>query len=190
MEPADLNSLKGIYRFSKSKNTVYIDISIDFYWEIYNEWDFSPLINRDLDDDLFQYLDECAGEIHKRYKLCIAFHLPERIKEPEKEKSSTRSIRNFFNYQIRKQKTKITELKKKSLLYGLLGLLLLIIGSFLGKLIAKTLFVGFVVEGLTIGAWVLFWELFSTLFFSLHEISTRINRLQRLKDSKIEYHYR
>ncbi len=34
--------MKGVYRYSKRFNTSYVDIIIDSYTELFNEWDFSP----------------------------------------------------------------------------------------------------------------------------------------------------
>jgi hypothetical protein len=52
----DDSKILGLYRMRK--NTLLIDIEVKFYREIFNTWDFSPELNRDLDDDLFEYLEE------------------------------------------------------------------------------------------------------------------------------------
>jgi hypothetical protein len=44
-------------------------------------------------------------------------------------------------------------------------------------------------EGFNIGGWVLFWELFHTLFFRKSKIKESMIILERLHDAKITYRY-
>ena len=53
-------NLKKLFRYNKEKNAFIIDISIDFYKSLYNEWDFSPFKRRDLDADLLTFIDESS----------------------------------------------------------------------------------------------------------------------------------
>ena len=48
-----------IYRFDEAKGSFCIDIDLDFYRELYSEWDFSLQRNRDMDKDLLEYLVDC-----------------------------------------------------------------------------------------------------------------------------------
>ena len=76
-------------------NTTDININIDYYREIYNEWDFSPLNNSDLDDDLFEYLEESVSEIPKKNKVCIVFHIPASIHDRKRTKKHRRLQKLF-----------------------------------------------------------------------------------------------
>ena len=174
------------YRFSNKKNLIYIDIRIDFYREIYNVWDFSPMINRDLDDDLLEYIESSAEEIPMKYSLCIVFHLPQKIRDPDKEE---KSIIGFQNYEIRKLKQQRKNNFKKSGFYFLFGLILIFIASLLRKISLPILFIDVLIEGFFIGGWVLFWELFSAIFFKQNDMRRRGKILSRLMNSKIVYHY-
>lgn len=171
----------------KPQNITDININVDYYREIYNEWDFSPLNNSDLDDDLFEYLEESASEISKKNKIRIVFHIPNAIKDQEKEQKSVEGFKNYFSYQIKVNTSKLKTTKKNSLGYGLFGLFLLFFGYLLNRIIPETLFVDFLIEGFFIGGWVLFWELFNSLFFEQTEIKDKIAVLQRLLDAEIQY---
>ncbi|MDP2684841.1 MAG: hypothetical protein Q8P20_07445 [bacterium] len=171
----------------KKTPTTDININVDYYREIYNEWDFSPLNNSDLDDDLFEYLEESASEIPKKHKIRIIFHIPPSIQDTEKEKKGIEGMRNYFNYYIKKYNYKLKLEKRNSVAYGIFGLFLLFIGSLLERIIPEVIFADFLIEGFFIGGWVLFWELFSTLFFRQGKINERISNFKRLFNADIIY---
>ena len=177
------------YRYSRQANTMYIDIHIDFYREIYNVWDFSPLVNRDLDDDLFEYLENCAGEIPKKYQLAIVFYLPAGKQDPEKESKSIRGFRNYFQYQLHKLRLARKNIFRQISLYGFFGLILIFLATGLRQAAPALPFIDVIIEGLFIGGWVLFWELFSGIFFKQADIRHRKNILTRLMQAEIAYQY-
>jgi hypothetical protein len=180
---------KDFYRYDKEKNTIYIDIKIDYYKEIYNIWDFSPLYRRDLDDDLYDYLESCVKDIPKKYHLCIVFHVHEKIRDEEKEKNSITGYKNYFQYQIKKLNQRIRGMKQKMLVYFGFGLLFIFFGNLLYLNIDEKNIFYFLIEGLFIGGWVLFWELFSIIFFKFKNFRDEKKLLNRLKDSQIIYSY-
>lgn len=181
------SEVKGLYRYSKELNTVYIDIDIDFYREIYNEWDFSPVTNSDLDDDLIEYLEDCAWEIGRKHQICIVFHIPSNIKDDLAEKKSISGFYNFFNYKIKRQFLKLKAIKRQSFLYFIFGVLFLLFATFISNTLPEALLTEFVIEGMLIGGWVLFWEMFNNIFFKTQEYRSRIKILKRLRDCKIDY---
>jgi len=184
-----INHPKLNYRYSSESNTIFIDIQINFYREIYNEWDFSPLINRDLDDDLFEYLESCAAEIPKKYSLCIVFNIPEKLKDNKKEEKNIIGFQNYFKYQIRKLRMEQKNNIKNSVLYGFFGILLIFIAYFIRKTSFSIPFIDVIIEGFFIGGWVLFWELFSAIFFKQNNMGRRKYILTRLMKSNIVYKY-
>ncbi|MBN1410192.1 MAG: hypothetical protein JW969_05055 [Spirochaetales bacterium] len=175
------------YRYSG--NTVYIDIRIDFYREIYNEWDFSPMVNRDLDDDLLEYIESSAEEIPQKYSLCIVFNIPRNLKDADKEEKSIKGFHYFFTYQIRRIKIERKKNFRSAFMYGFFGLVLIFIAYFLRQASFNIPFFDVIIEGFFIGGWVLFWELFSSIFFKHRNIIHRKNTLERLMKSTIMYRY-
>jgi len=170
--------------------TVFIDIKLHYYREVFNTWDFSPLLNRDLDDDLFEYLEECVREIPKRNTVEIALHLPKDLKDRGKESMNTESFRNFFDYKIRKLQIMRRELYSNTFRYSLFGILFISLGYFLENGITPhSGLIKILREGFFIGGWVLFWELFSTIFFRKSDIKKTMTSLTRLKNAAIVYEY-
>ena len=177
--------------YRTDENFIYIDISLSYYRELYNEWDFSPVRNRDLDDDLLEYLEDCFSEIPYKYKTIISINLPAAIRDPDKEEQGINSISNFFRYQMRKVRLERKMSVFQSLKYGLTGIVLLAAANsskyFLkGKFLPEDI----VTEGLFIGGWVLFWEMFSIYFFHIGIFNKKINIYKRFLTTKIEYRYK
>ncbi|MFA5830999.1 MAG: hypothetical protein WC878_04190 [Candidatus Paceibacterota bacterium] len=183
---------KDLYRYSKELNTSYIDVEIDFYRELYNEWDFSPITNRDLDEELFEFLESCVSEINRRHKINIVFHIPENLKDPEKEEKSIKGFENYFNYEIRKQNNKIRTTTQNAITSGIYGLAFLFAGTWAIRFVEEHetyAYLAFLAEGILIGGWVLGWELVSIIFFKSKELFAQRKILERLMEAKIVFEY-
>ncbi len=177
----------NLYRHNKNTRKAYIDISLDNYREIYNEWDFSPQIKKDLDSDLLEFLKGSAEEIPDNYKIEIVCHLPEGIRNPQKEQTSSESFRNIFRYNIRRLDFKLKRKNKEMAFYAVAGLILITLGNVVSR---SAILPGEILgEGFYIGGWVLFWELFSTIFFNHNEYRNERQDLKRLYHADISYHY-
>jgi hypothetical protein len=184
---------KDLYRYSKELNTCFIDIEIDFYRELYNEWDFSPITNRDLDEELFEFLEASVEDISPKYNICIVFNIPENLKDTEKEEKSKQGFLNYFNYEIRKQNNKIRKAANHAITCGIYGMLFLFAGSSVTNFLENHDYYSnfsFLAEGLIIGGWVFGWTLVEIVFLKSEELFAQRNILERLKTAKIEFNYR
>ncbi|HBH13594.1 MAG TPA: hypothetical protein DDX29_10860 [Clostridiales bacterium] len=181
---------KSLYRYSDEKLCFFIDVQLDGYREIYNEWDFSPLYNRDIDEDLAKYLNNCYMEIPFKAKTIISISVPKEVEDKAREEKSIESFKNYFMYLIRlKNKDKQT-LKKKMIYYLILGIGLLSLANFVETIQIMGNYIKILSQGLFIGGWVLFWELFSNIFFELNDIRKNLKIYYKMYYSDIEYSYR
>lgn len=99
-----LNELKKIYKYSDLDEAIIIDIQLQDYRDAYSDWDFSPFMNRDLDDNLTEYLLECSFEIPIKMKMIVNFHILNQEKNLSREEKSIIGMYNYFDYEIRKLK--------------------------------------------------------------------------------------
>lgn len=182
--------LKTIYRFNSQENAYNIDINLDNYRDVYSDWDYAPLTNRDLDEDLLKYIMSCSYEISKKHKLIVNFYLHKNIYDPKRESRSIEGINNYFAYKIREIKTERFILARSTFLFLLIGIMLLILGIFLEGIIEKEFFRRLTSEGLFIGAWVAMWEMFSIWFFKINELTLKLKHYKRLQVSTISYNYK
>jgi hypothetical protein len=180
--------LKRLYRFDENDKSYHVVIDLDTYRDVYSEWDYSPYNNRDLDEDLLEYLVECSEEISLKNKMVIDFYVPKEIVDPEREKKSILGFREYFSYSLRKIKSLKLRKLKNSFFFFLIG-----VGLYIGSNILKTSILNIYLsdilsEGLFIGAWVAIWEIFSILFFEVSNLNYKMKHFKRLKSASIFYH--
>ena len=183
-------ALRKIYHFDEIKGVFHIDIDLDYYRELYSEWDFSPQRNRDLDEDLFEYLVDCCDEIPTHHPVAIAINLPAAVYDSTREKRATQGFHNFFTYRIRREKNRYRGYFLKIIKYLCIGSFLLIAASMLENFFTGLSHTELIVEGLVIGAWVSIWEVFSVIFFKLADHRKKIKVIRRLLAADTVYRYR
>ncbi len=178
--------IRDLYRIQGKR--VQIDIRISSYQDFFSDWDYSPIKMRDLNDDLFSYLLECSMEIPQKYPLDIVLHIPEGVKNEKKELSNRTSYRNYLLYRHRLCLRERQNSYIRMVWFFLFGVLFIGIGYFLEGH-ERFAVIKILKEGFFIGGWVLFWELFSSLFFNIRELDKRISMVNRLVKAGLEFHY-
>lgn len=181
-----------MYRYSEKLNTSYVDVQIDSYMELFNEWDFSPSTKRDLNQEFYQYIEESAYEISKKHKICIVLNMPKALENLEKEEESRAGLICYLDYRLRLLNIDKKIMKRKGLRYGFGGLSLMLLGTIGDAFISASPYYEFLAllnEGFIIGGWVLFWELFTMMFFEMQELREKEKVIRRLKKSEVTFTY-
>ncbi len=181
--------LRKLYRFNREKNAYIIDISIDYYRDLYNDWDFSPFKRRDLDTDLVSFIEECSEEIPLRYKVIINFFMPLEMRDLEKEKRSKAGLNNYFKYMLYKVEGEIVKYRIRASKYALTGSVLVMIAFTLQKFIEHLIYLSLLPEGFFIGGWVFMWEVFTILFFQNADRKAKLREYRRLMEAEVNYNY-
>ncbi len=184
-----LKELKKLYQFDEKSGKFILDVQLEDYRDAYSEWDFSPFVNRDLDEDLMEYLLQCSFEIPLKNRVVIKFYILNQKVNESRENRSMTGIYNFFHYQIRKLNFQRNEVLKQMLSFFILGSGLLMVGAYFGDHIEKSLITGVLIEGLFIGGWVMLWEMFSAWIFDIKHIRHKKKHFQRLLEAEIQYRY-
>lgn len=181
--------LKKIYEYNEKEKLFTISIHLEEYRDVYSNWDFSPYNNRDLDDDLIEYMLECSYEIPIKYNFIIEFHLLNQKYNKEREDKSILGMKNYFSYQLRKLKGQRIRMLKEMTSFLLIGTALLSSAFYLSSLGSSSFFISIITEGFFIGGWVMLWEMFSSWFFDIKKLDLKISHFKRLKESPIKYLY-
>lgn len=181
--------LRQIYRYDPEDDTYVIDISLDNYLEIFNEWDRSPLRRKDLNHELFDFLEEASYEIPLKYKTKISFGIPENVKDKKRQENAITGLRNNFRYVIHFINRTISVNNRKSVVYASMGLLFIVLSTIFEKFITDTFFFNILAQGIFVGGWVLLWEAFSLFIFISYEHRDRRKRYRRYLESTIEFTY-
>ena len=181
--------IKKIYRYSKSDHAFLIDVQLEDYRDAYSDWDFSPFVNRDLDEDLTEYLLECSYEIPFKYNLVISFYILNQEKEESREKKSITGMYNFFDYKIRQLSNYRMRVFRDIFYYLLFGTILLITGSYVDIIFSDSFAAKVLSEGIFIGGWVMIWEMFSAWIFDVRKVTLKRKHFIRLKNTSLVYTY-
>jgi hypothetical protein len=184
-----LNELKKLYKYNKEKDSFTIDVQLEDYRDAYSDWDFSPFVNRDLDEDLTEYLLECSYEIPLKYNLTIDFHILNQEYNIAREEKSILGMHNYFKYQLRKLKNYYLRIVREIVTYLVIGSILLLAGFYFDSFFSESLLLSVVSEGLFIGGWVMLWEMFSAWLFDIQKAKNKFKHFERLNQSTIIYSY-
>lgn len=181
--------LKKLYEYDSECNSFIVDIQLQDYRDAYSEWDYSPFVNRDLDDDLIEFLLECSYEIPFRYGLKISCHIMNVSCDPSREERSKTGMHNYFLYQLRKLRNRRIRIAGDIITFLIIGSILLLSGFYLKQLFQETLVMSVLSEGIFVGGWVMLWEMFSAWFFDLKKARIKYKHFRRLSEAAIEYSY-
>ncbi len=138
---------------------IILDVAAKRVEDLYNDFDKSaPYIRRDLDQDLADYLIECARELG-RAPFIIRFTL---ANPPDESKSSRirHSLNTYFLYLAETEIQKILQMFRRSVILFAIGLCILFVAVSLNRLLGpeRSVTANVFAEGLTIAAWVSLWE--------------------------------
>jgi len=173
---------------STDTGEVIIDVSASRVQDLYDNFDkTAPYMRKDLDEQLVHYLLDCAREIGKT-KFVIHFNLD----EPTDEESNIRvreSVRDYFSYLKELETRKIRDMLRKSFFFLGIGLGILALSLWVGKITVSrsNVFIQVIGEGLTVAAWVSLWESLTTFLLQWTPNRNEIRLCDRLSKSQVYF---
>jgi len=182
------NYLKKIYKYDDINKRFVIEISLDYYLEIFNDWDAAPIKKKELDPDFLDYLETAGEDIPLRDMCALVFVMPKEVENQESEEITTQVFRNYFNFLIHHNKRDISKQFRRALTYMITGFIFVAIAYIMQQY--TTFFLEILSEGMFIGGWVFMWEAISLLFFKTTSLNRKIKRYRRFVDSSITYEYK
>lgn len=175
-----------ISRYERSKNgDILIDVTADKVEDLFNHFDRSaPYIQRDLDQDLVNYIIDSAKELGKEsFTICFTLtHLPDKVEISD----IRRSVNSFFLSLVEVERNKFRHMIRKSLIFFCIGIGILFISVWVNQKLGseRTVMADVFAEGLTVAAWVSLWEALATFLIKWFPHRTNINLFQRLATIK------
>lgn len=180
---------QDIYSYEESEKAYVIDVSLDAYEDVYDEWDASPFKKRDIEDEFDDFIRDSSSDIPLKYSLLIDLFLPKGVHSEKKEKLLVEAYVNFYEFKLRRELKAKQRLQRKVLNYFLLAMIFLFFGYFYSPSM-ESIFLKIVKEGIFIGGWVFLWEVFTLLFITISEKNREVRMMKRLLLAKIRFIYR
>ena len=175
-----------ISRYERNENgVILIDVTADKVEDLFNHFDRSaPYIQRDLDQDLVNYIVDSAKELGKE-PFTICFTLAQLPDEAELS-NIRRSVNSFFLSLVEVERNKFRHMIRKSLIFFSLGIGILFISVCVNQKLGsdRTVVADMLAQGLTVAAWVSLWEALATFLIKWFPYRTNINLYRRLASIK------
>lgn len=181
--------LQKIYEKNTSTGNYVIQVALDKYNDIFNDWDRAPFRKRDMDPDLANFLENCFEEIPSKHGVDICFYLPKEEKDVNREESLIAGIKTYYSFYMHQEIKVLKGSYRKIFNYLFSSLGLLAVSVFLSTIIGENIFLRTIQQGFNIGGWVFLWEVISMVFFRGREVSSEINKYQRFLNSLIYFKY-
>jgi len=174
-------------RYEKAINgSIIIDVNAVQVEDLYNDYDkSSPYIRRDLDQNLVDYLIDCAKEISPEpFIIRFTLHQP-----PDNNKQSRicRSVNAYFLYLAEIEQDKIMQMLRRSSILFSIGLAILFLSVSLNQALGleRSVITNVFAEGLTIAAWVSLWESLAIFLIEWLPHQKSIKLYRQLADVKL-----
>jgi hypothetical protein len=171
---------------------LHIDIKIKKINQLFNSFDPSPFLEKDLDDDAFEYIVSSVAEHPIKTKQKIVIHIPHTQRAKISEIEIKRGIHNFFEYKKliahRSIKSKLKE-GQFSFLIGIVFLVACTLFSEYVSLHTHSLGMKIVAEGLLIGGWVAMWKPISDLLYEWWPIWKDKRVYNKISQMDVEFRY-
>ena len=171
-----------INRYERNINgDIQVDVAAKKVEDLYNHFDRNaPYLQRDLDQDLVNYLTDCARELNKEpFSICFTLsNLPDETELLHIKQS----INSFFLSLVEAEKEKLWQRVRGSLVFFCIGIAILFISVWVNQQLGpdRTVVADVFAEGLTVAAWVSLWEALATLLIKWFPYRTNINLYRRL----------
>lgn len=179
--------LNKIYEKNPVTGNYVIEVALDKYTDVFNDWDNSPYKKRDMDPDLAIFLENCFDEIPQKQGVDICFYVPKEVKDVKREEVIISGIRTYYSFYLGQAKRALKEKYHKMLSYILTSLGLLAVSVFFSTIYKDSIILGTVQQGFNVGGWVFLWEAISMFFFRRNEELREIEKYGRFLNSSIYF---
>jgi hypothetical protein len=181
--------LDKLYSYNKNTNAYKIEISLDKYDDIYNEWDPTPFRKRDIEEEFVKYVMDSSTDIPMRYNLELDLYLPENMKDDKKERNAKSALKTYFGYMLDKNKRTLISSIARCARSAFIGVVLLCVYYFSLEGLSDNLSKVFV-EGVSILGWVALWDVGEELLLRLINMINKRRNLKRISKAKVEFIYK
>jgi hypothetical protein len=157
--------------------------------QLFNSLDPSPFLERDLDDDLVDYITSWAREIPKHRPLRLQIQVRQPPRRGDEVETLRQAIHNHFTNSAQLKRNEFRQLMRRgrlSLLIGLAVLSTAMLASQLVETASAEPLLKLLREGILIGGWVAMWRPLEILLYDWWPVRAERQLHERLRDAEIE----
>lgn len=184
----DKKFYQKLYIYDKISKKYLIDVSLDDYNDVYDEWDPSPFKRRDIEEEFNHFIVNSSEDIPLKFDIGIVLYLPASKKDEKRELTLISAYKNYYEYIMQKESSNKSHLTSRILFNLFFSFTLLFIGYFFFKT-TENIFLEVFKEGIFIGGWVFLWEFFTSMFYTRHDLNNEYKLFRRLYKADISFVY-
>lgn len=177
------------YEFADD-GSIILDVTATRIEDLFNDFDkMSPYAKKDLDQDFSSYLIDCGREIGS-HPFVIRINLATAAGD-EPMSRCRMGIRNFFLYQKDLEIDEVRSMLRKSLIFLVIGIGILVLSIRIHQgIAANTSVISRVfAEGLTVAAWVSLWEALATFLIHWTPHRRLIKLYERIANAAVLFRF-
>lgn len=181
-----MKKLESFYR--REGETYLIEIKLHELNQLFNSFDPSPFLERELDGNAREYIVTAAGEFSLSTPLKLVFYLPP-DERSDAEKNLPPALYNFFNYCQQVEQRQLRAVFKQgrlALTFGLVSLFVCLTLSDIVSKLGESSFIHFIEEGLIIIGWVSLWKPAEIFLFEWWPVRSKLRVYKKLARIPIE----
>jgi hypothetical protein len=189
---SDLLRPKYKIEWSGKNKVELIEIKIRKINQLFNSFDPSPFLEKDLDDDAFEYIVSSVGEHSLKTKQKIIIYMPRNQQRKVSEHEIRRAIHHFFEYKSLLADRSIKLKLQEGQLSFVIGIIFLASCLLIRELIISrqdNLAISILAEGLIIGGWVAMWKPISNILYDWWPVRKERQVYDKISKMDIEFKY-
>ncbi|MBE9169244.1 hypothetical protein IQ238_17515 [Pleurocapsales cyanobacterium LEGE 06147] len=174
--------------YNSEGNTYLVEVKLSSIAQLFNSFDPSPFIEKDLDDEVESYIVQSAKEFSLSTPLKLVFYLP-CSEQYQAKQILPEAIHNYFDYRrqnAEKELRTILRQGRTSLIVGLIFLFACISINELTNWLANGPLTHIFQEGLAIIGWVAMWRPVEIFLYDWWTLNKNIKLYDKLSHMTIE----
>lgn len=178
-----------VYEYIEKEKIQLIEIKIKKINQLFNSFDPSPFLEKDLDDDAFEYIVAAVEEHPLKVKQKIIIHLPKKELKNIPEQEIRNAIHHHFGYRKKLAEKSVRHKIEEGQLSFIVGIIFLTVCLVASKLIftGEGLFSNIMHEGLIIIGWVAMWKPISNILYDWWPINKEKKTYDKISKMEIDF---
>ncbi len=165
-----------------------IEVRVKEPKQLFDARDPAPFRERDLDDDLAEYILSSAKEIPLSTPFIMRFYISH-IGEPELDENTIRDgVHEHFRYQVTLRQRELQQFAKRAQLFFVIGSLVLTLCLTIAKQIpaSNQTSLAIIREGLVIFGWVSMWKPIELILFDWYPLFEKLRIYRKITLAPID----
>lgn len=184
------NKSKPRYRHIEGKR--WIEVRVKTSQQLFDARDPAPFRERDLDDDFVEYIASSVREFSFSTPVKIVIYIEEAEAKDLPKASIREAIHSYLTYQIDLQRTNLKTFIKRSQIYLLIGVSILILCLTLSQRFQTPIDqgpLGILREGLIIFGWVSMWKPIELILYDWYPLYEKLRFFKKLLTTEIDIRF-